>query len=54
MALKTTAQLSWCPLVRGESTRVRTQVSRSAEVLCPVVAGHSQDVGGNCVVCGPN
>lgn len=46
MAQRTTAQSSWCPSVLGEDTRVRTQISPSAEVSCPVVAGRSQqDVG---------
>lgn len=46
MAQRTTARLLWCPLVPGESTRVLIPVSPSAEALCPVDAGRSQqDVG---------
>ena len=46
MAQRTTAQSSWCPLVLGESTRAQTQVSPSAEVSCPAVAGRSQQDDG--------
>lgn len=46
MAQRTTAQLSWCPSALGEDTRVRTQVSPSAEVSCPVVAGRSKQDSG--------
>lgn len=46
MAQRTTAQLLWFPLVPGGSTRILTPVSPSAEVLCLVDAGRSQqDVG---------
>lgn len=55
MAQRTTAQLLWCPSVPGESTRILTLVSHSAEALCPADAGRSrQDFGTQAVVSGPN
>lgn len=52
MVQRTTAQSSWCRLVPGESTRVQTRVSLSAEASCPVDAGHRlQDIGWKDEVC---